>query len=137
MTQQSMFSDNPDGLDPPGPRSLDYLIQDPLRWIIDFQGALSVATLTDGGSADEDKGNPLLMKSPLSERCITEIPGYELVRLSLLSHRLTIVKSRNSWIAFDTFRFLFGRGILLTHLFCLPFIISASGRSISHNFFSR
>lgn len=49
MTQQSMFSDNPDWLDPPGPRSLDYLIQDPHRWIIDFQGALSVATLTDGG----------------------------------------------------------------------------------------
>lgn len=49
MTQQSMFSDNPDGLDPPGPRSLDYLIQDPHRWIIDFQGALSVAILTDGG----------------------------------------------------------------------------------------
>lgn len=44
-----MFSDNPDGLDPPGLRSLDYLIQDPHRWIIDFQGALSVATLTDGG----------------------------------------------------------------------------------------
>lgn len=42
-------SNDPDGLDPPGPRSLDYLIQDPHRWIIDFQGALSVATLTDGG----------------------------------------------------------------------------------------
>lgn len=79
MTQQSMFSDNPDWLDPPGPRSLDYLIQDPHRWIIDFQGALSVATLTDGGSADEDKGNPLLMSRPYLRDAS---PRYQVLNLS-------------------------------------------------------